>query len=42
VLEKRPTMDLTRMLSDTPGRPGRRQQMPRTTSSMSTPARLAS
>ena len=28
---KRPTIDLTRMFSDRPGTPGRRQQMPRTT-----------
>lgn len=28
---KRPTIDLTKMCSDRPGTPGRRQQMPRTT-----------
>ncbi len=39
---KRPTMDFTRMLSDRPGTPGRRQQMPRTTmQSICTPAREA-
>ena len=38
---KRPTIDLTRMFSDRPGMPGRRQQMPRTTSSICTPAWLA-
>ena len=32
---------LTRMLSDRPGTPARRQQMPRTTSSICTPAWLA-
>ena len=31
-------IDLTRMFSDSPGTPGRRQQMPRTISSMATPA----
>ena len=35
-------MDLTRMFSDKPGRPGRRQQIPRTTSSIVTPACEAS
>ena len=35
---KRPTMLLTRMFSESPGTPGRRQQMPRITRSMSTPA----
>src|SRR5712691_1358135 len=35
---KRPMMLLTRMLSDIPGTPGRRQQIPRTTRSMLTPA----
>ena len=38
---KRPTIDLTRIFSDSPGTPGRRQQMPRTTSSMRTPRWLA-
>src|SRR2546427_4181453 len=32
------TMLITRMFSETPGRPGRRQQMPRMTSSIVTPA----
>ncbi len=31
-------MDLTRIFSDKPGTPGRRQQMPRTTRSIGTPA----
>src|SRR3989454_1075622 len=31
------TMLVTRMVSETPGSPGRRQQMPRTTSSIATP-----
>src|SRR3546814_2306432 len=35
---KRPTMLFTRIFSDTPGTPGRRQQMPRTTRSICTPA----
>ena len=35
---KRPTTERTRMFSDTPGTPGRRQQMPRTMSSIFTPA----
>ena len=35
---KRPTTDTTRMFSDTPGTPGRRQQMPRTLRSTGTPA----
>ena len=35
---KRPTIDLARILSDKPGLPGRRQQMPRTISSIFTPA----
>ena len=35
-------IDLTRMFSDSPGTPGRRQQMPRTTSSIDTPACEAS
>ncbi len=35
-------MDLTRMFSDSPGTPGRRQQMPRTTAITFTPAREAS
>ena len=35
---KRPTMLLTWMLSDSPGTPGLRQHMPRTTSSIDTPA----
>ena len=39
---KRPTMLLTRMFSDSPGTPGRRQQMPRTTRSIFTPACEAS
>ena len=39
--KKRPTMDLTRMFSDRAGTPGRRQQMPRTISSIVTPALLA-
>ena len=39
---KRPMIDLTRMLSDTPGRPARKLQMPRTTMWISTPAWLAS
>ena len=34
-------IDLTRMLSERPGTPGRRQQMPRTTQSTCTPAWLA-
>ena len=34
----RPITDRTRMFSDNPGTPGRRQQMPRTTRSISTPA----
>ena len=34
-------IDLTRMFSDMPGTPGRRQQMPRMTSSTCTPAWLA-
>ena len=34
-------MDLTRMFSDRPGTPGRRQQMPRTTKSIRTPHWLA-
>jgi hypothetical protein len=38
---KRPTIDLTRMFSDRPFTPGRRQQMPRTTSSIRTPHWLA-
>ena len=38
---KRPTMDLTRIFSDRPGTPGRRQQIPRITSSICTPAWLA-
>src|SRR5581483_3502352 len=39
---KRPTIDLTRIPEESPGMPGRRQQMPRTTRSISTPAWLAS
>ena len=39
---KRPTMLFTAMVSDRPGTPGRRQQMPRTTSVIGTPAWLAS
>ena len=39
---KRPTIDLMRMFSDSPGTPGRRQQMPRTTPITFTPAREAS
>ena len=39
---KRPTIDFTKMFSDIPGTPGRRQQMPRTTRSIGTPAWLAS
>ena len=39
---KRPMMLFTRMFSDRPGTPGRRQQMPRTTRSISTLAWLAS
>ena len=35
---KRPIMLLTRMFSLKPGMPGRRQQMPRTTRSICTPA----
>ena len=35
---KRPTIDFTWMFSDKPGTPGRRQQMPRTTARMRTPA----
>ena len=35
-------IDLTRMFSESPGMPGRRQQMPRTTSSIETPACEAS
>ena len=35
-------MLITRMLSLTPGTPGRRQQMPRTIRSICTPARDAS
>ncbi len=35
-------IDLTRMFSDTPGRPARRLQMPRTIMWISTPAWLAS
>ena len=38
---KRPTMDWMWMFSDRPGTPGRRQQMPRTTPSIFTPAWLA-
>ncbi|MNN32212.1 hypothetical protein D3C81_1459250 [compost metagenome] len=38
---KRPTMDLTRIFSDRPGTPGRRQQIPRMTSSIRTPHWLA-
>ena len=38
---KRSTTDVTRMFSEMPGRPGRRQQMPRTMRSMRTPASLA-
>ena len=34
-------IDLTLMFSDSPGTPGRRQQMPRTTRSIFTPAWLA-
>ncbi len=34
VFEKTPTMLLTRIVSDRPGTPGRRQQMPRTTMSI--------
>ena len=34
--------DLTRMCSESPAMPGRRQQMPRTTSSIATPACEAS
>ena len=35
-------IDLTRILSDNPAMPGRRQQIPRTTSSIDTPACEAS
>ena len=35
-------IEITRMCSDRPGTPGRRQQMPRTIRSISTPAWLAS
>ena len=38
----RPTMLRTRIVSDSPGTPGRSAQMPRTTRSIGTPARLAS
>ncbi len=38
---KRPTMLFTRMFSDRPGMPGLRQQMPRMTMSIRTPAWLA-
>ena len=34
-------MLVTRMFSEMPGKPGRRQQMPRTTRSIGTPAWLA-
>ena len=37
----RPITDLTVMVLDKPGTPGLRQQMPRTTSAICTPARLA-
>ena len=36
-----PTMDRTRMLSESPGTPGRRQHRPRTTRSIEAPAREA-
>src|SRR6266702_7387296 len=36
-----PAIELTRMRSESPGTPGRRQQIPRTTRSTSTPAREA-
>ncbi len=39
---KRPTTDFTRILSEKPGIPGLRQQMPRTISSIFTPFWLAS
>ena len=39
--KKRSTTLITRMRSDTPGTPGRKQQMPRTMRSISTPALLA-
>src|SRR5579871_4901160 len=42
VLQEAADDRLTRMFSLSPGRPGRRQQMPRTTSSTETPAREAS
>ena len=35
---RRPTIETTLMFSEMPGRPGRRQQMPRTLSSTWTPA----
>jgi hypothetical protein len=35
---KRPTIERTLMLSESPGTPGRRQQAPRTISWMRTPA----
>ena len=38
---KRSTMEVTRIRSESPGTPGLRQQMPRTTRSISTPAALA-
>ena len=38
---KRSTTLTTRMFSDVPGIPGRRQQIPRTSKSMETPAVLA-
>ena len=38
----RPMIDLTVIVSDKPGIPGRRQQIPRTISTISTPAWLAS
>ena len=37
----RPTIDFTRIVSERPGTPGRRQQMPRTTIMIFTPARDA-
>ena len=37
----RPMIDLTRMFSESPATPARRPQMPRTTMSIFTPARLA-
>ena len=38
---KRPSTERTRIVSDSPGTPGRTAQMPRTSSSIGTPAREA-